>query len=193
MARDAHAAERRSRHPASTTTTSPLRLQVSTNRLSGTAVIRGVAGATSGRCRFDLVGLRGHEGDASPARAARASTRATASCGSRCRRRSSAGQRLPVTVAYARRSAAAPLAVGHDRLGGTRRRRAGGRRSPRARRRWFPCNDVPSDKATYRIRFDDRSGLHGRRQRRAQRRPGHAAAARRRGSSSRTRPRRRTS
>ena len=159
--------------------------KVSTNRLSGTAVIRGRSLIATRTLSFDLVGRAGDAGSAW-ARAPRPSSRATASSGSRCRRRSGAGQSFEITVAYAgaprpRRSRWGT--IGWEELDDG----ALVASQPTGAPTWFPCNDVPSDKATSRVSLHDRSRVHGRRRRAARRRVSRAAAGRP-GRSSRTCP-----
>ena len=123
--------------------------RVSTNRLSGIATIRGRARTATKTLSFDLVGLRATKVTASAARVAsfRQSDRklrvtlATPL---------SVGQGFQLTIAYAgaprpRRSRWG--VIGWEEL-------ADGAlvaSQPTGSPSWFPCNDVPSDKATSRI------------------------------------------
>ena len=108
------------------------------------------------RFSLDLVGLRVAK-VTRRRRAARARSHAAAGQAARHRRR--AGRRGRAVRRRRRSTAGAPAAVGgtlgRGRLGGADRRRA--RRGPAdGAPSWFPCNDHPSDKATYRIAVDHR-------------------------------------
>ncbi|HYJ50610.1 MAG TPA: M1 family metallopeptidase [Microbacterium sp.] len=123
--------------------------RVSTNRLSGTAVIRGRATTATKSLSFDLVGLRAAKVTVAGSRSA------TFHQSDRKLRITlpsilSAGDHFEVTVVYGgaprpRRSRWGT--IGWEEL-------ADGAlvaSQPTGAPTWFPCNDVPSDKATYRL------------------------------------------
>ena len=114
------------RHPASTITTSTLDYKVSTNRLSGTAVIRGRGDEPRrSTLSFDLVGPARDEGHRRRLRASRAFHQSDRKLRITLPAALAAGDAVRGHRRLRRRPAAAPLPLGDDRLGGTRRRRAG--------------------------------------------------------------------
>ncbi|MFT4210471.1 MAG: M1 family metallopeptidase [Microbacterium sp.] len=132
-----------------------------TNRLDGTAVIRGVARMATRSLAFDLVGLRASRVRVAGDRTAafrQSNRKLTVRLGAPL----AAGDEFAVTVTYG----GAPLprrtrwgAIGWEEL-------ADGvlvASQPTGAATWFPCNDVPRDKATYRIALTTDSGYaaHG--------------------------------
>ncbi|SDG69535.1 M1 family metallopeptidase [Microbacterium pygmaeum] len=128
-----------------------LEYKVSTNRLSGVAVLRGAALATTRTISLDLVGVR----------ATRVRVAGDKNAGFR-----QTDRKLWITMTDAV-PAGAPFEITVTYAGAPRPRRsrwgtigweelADGvlvAAQPTGAPTWFPCNDVPGDKATYRISF----------------------------------------
>lgn len=126
-----------------------LEYRVSTNRLSGTAVIRGRSVVATRTLSFDLVGLRASKVSVGGSRVAafhQSDRKLRVTLASPL----AAGQSFEVSVAYAgaprpRRSRWG--AIGWEELDDG----ALVASQPTGAPTWFPCNDVPSDKATSRV------------------------------------------
>ena len=119
-------------------------------RLRGVATIQ--ATATQGLSAFnlDLMGLRvtSVSVDGAPARPAQAGTELTVTPATAIE----AGERFEVTVAYGGRPRSTREGSPHFPTGWIRTNDgAFTLGEPRGAATWFPCNDHPSDKATYRI------------------------------------------
>jgi aminopeptidase N len=125
--------------------------RVSTNRLSGTAVIRGRALVATRSISFDLVGLRASKVSIAGSRVA-AFHQSDRKLRITLPAPLAAGQGFEVTVAYAgaprpRRSRWGT--IGWEELDDG----ALVASQPTGAPTWFPCNDVPSDKPTSRVSF----------------------------------------
>jgi aminopeptidase N len=125
--------------------------KISTNRLSGTATIRGHVVAAASALSFDLVGLRASRvrvaGDRS-ANYRQTDRKLRVVLGSPL----AAGEAFEVTVTYA--GAPRPRRSRWGTIGWEELEDGVIVASqPTGAPTWFPCNDVPSDKATYRIVF----------------------------------------
>ena len=123
--------------------------KVSTNRLTGTAVIRGRAATATRTLSFDLVGLRATKVTATGSRVA-AFHQSDRKLRITLPTPLAAGEGFEVSVAYAgaprpRRSRWGT--IGWEELDDGALVAA----QPTGAPSWFPCNDVPSDKATYRL------------------------------------------
>ena len=123
--------------------------KVSTNRLTGTAVIRGRAASATRTLSFDLVGLRATKVTATGSRVA-AFHQSDRKLRITLPAPLAAGEGFEVSVAYAgaprpRRSRWGT--IGWEELEDGALVAA----QPTGAPSWFPCNDVPSDKATYRL------------------------------------------
>lgn len=124
--------------------------RLKTNRLAATAVIRGTITHPTRTIGFDLVGLR--------------ASKVTVD-GDRGARYRQTDRKVKITFSE-ERAAGAPFNVTIDYAGAPRPRRTRWgalgweeledgslvASQPSGAPTWFPCNDVPSDKATYRIR-----------------------------------------
>ncbi len=123
--------------------------KVSTNRLTGTAVIRGRAASATRTLSFDLVGLRATKVTATGSRAA-AFHQSDRKLRITLPAPLAPGEGFEVSVAYAgaprpRRSRWGT--IGWEELEDGALVAA----QPTGAPSWFPCNDVPSDKATYQL------------------------------------------
>ncbi|MGV2982663.1 M1 family metallopeptidase [Microbacterium sp. AGC85] len=125
--------------------------KVTTNRLSGTAVVRGHVRAATSALSFDLVGLRASRvrldsGKSVPFR--QSDRKLRVSLGTPL----AAGDAFAVTIAYA--GAPRPRRSRWGTIGWEELEDGVIIASqPTGAPTWFPCNDLPSDKATYRLTF----------------------------------------
>jgi aminopeptidase N len=134
-----------------------LSYRVATNRLDGRATVSAVATAPLRRAVFDLVGLRvsrvrvdGHK-----ARFSQSATKLTVTLP----QDAEAGARFTTVVDYSGRPAPrrGPWGeIGWEELTDGVIVAA----QPNGAATWFPCNDRPDDKATYRTRIDVEHGYH---------------------------------
>jgi len=128
-----------------------LEYKVATNRLSGTAVIRGHVRAATTALSFDLVGLRASRvhvdsGKSVPFR--QSDRKLRVSLGTPL----AAGDSFSATIAYA--GAPRPRRSRWGTIGWEELEDGVIIASqPTGAPTWFPCNDLPSDKATYRLTF----------------------------------------
>lgn len=125
--------------------------KVTTNRLSGTAVVRGHVRAATSALSFDLVGLRASRvrldsGKSVPFR--QSDRKLRVALGTPL----AASDPFAVTIAYA--GAPRPRRSRWGTIGWEELEDGVITASqPTGAPTWFPCNDLPSDKATYRLTF----------------------------------------
>ncbi|MDQ0642576.1 M1 family metallopeptidase [Microbacterium murale] len=128
-----------------------LEYKVTTNRLSGTAIVSGHVRAATSALSFDLVGLRASRvrlgaGKSVPFR--QSDRKLRVSLGTPL----AAGDAFAVTIAYA--GAPRPRRSRWGTIGWEELEDGVITASqPTGAPTWFPCNDLPSDKATYRLTF----------------------------------------
>ena len=154
-----------------------LRYRIARNRLDGTAelLLRGAPAARTVQ-RSTWSGSRASRRAASTVAQGGLPAERPASSGSRRRRPSRPAPRFSIVVEYGGAPKPRRTRCGARSAGRSSTTACSSRRSRSGAPTWFPCNDHPSDKASYRIRFDDGCRVHRRGQRRARRTTGSSAA-----------------
>ena len=120
-------------------------------------------GRPTSRCRGSASTSVGFRVDRRPGRRARrrGTPTAAASCGSARRGRSAPGTPFTVEVRYAGKPAAGRRAGGATSAGSELTDGVLVASQPIGAPSWFPCNDHPADKATYRIAVTTAVAVHG--------------------------------